>query len=135
MPLIGRAGDKVRMPMYLATMAFWNVPTLLTTWPSQQIASAAVVNTSTPLALHDKGRHIVGDDGDIEAHVAADRRGQARTLKIGARLGAEEADMLPLSLHSRSIMPTMVSAKQCVITVPFSGNRSTRYLPIFATRS
>ena len=38
---------KYGMPMYLETMAFWNVPTLLTTWPSQQMASAAVVKTST----------------------------------------------------------------------------------------
>ena len=33
------------------------------------------------------------------------------------------------------IVPTIVSAKQCVITVPLSGNISTRYEPIFAMRS
>ena len=47
-PWSGAPVTKYGMPMYLATMAFWNVPTLLTTWPSQQIASAAGGSTSTP---------------------------------------------------------------------------------------
>ena len=43
------------------------------------------------LTLHDKGRHVVGDDCHVKAHVMADRRGQARTLKIRSRLRAEQA--------------------------------------------
>ena len=50
------------------------------------------------LALHDERGHVVGDDGHVEAHVAADRRGQARALKIGPRLRAEEADVLARKL-------------------------------------
>ena len=45
------------------------------------------------LALHDERGHVVGDDGHVEAHVTADRGGEARALEIRPRLGAEQADV------------------------------------------
>ena len=50
------------------------------------------------LLLHHEGGHVVGDDGHVEAHVVADGGGQARTLEVGAGLGAEQADVLALLL-------------------------------------
>ena len=47
------------------------------------------------LALHDKGRHIVGDDRHVKAHVMADRGSQARALKIRSRLRAEQPQRFP----------------------------------------
>ena len=95
MPLVGRAGDEVRYAHVLGDDGILERADLV---DHMAVAADGVGSGGEhvhSLALYDEGRHIVGDDGDIEAHVAADRRGQARALKIGARLGAEDADMLP----------------------------------------
>ena len=49
--------------------------------------------------LHHGCRHVVGYDRDVESHVAADRRCQARALEVWSGLRTEDPDVLFLFLR------------------------------------
>ena len=97
--------------MYFATMAIWNVPTLLTTWPSRQIASAAEVNTSI-------FSFCITNAGMLSVMTVTSKPMSWQTVavsrapwKYGRVSGQNRRMFLPRFLASLSIWPTIVSPK------------------------
>ena len=102
-------------------------------WPSQQMASAAQVNTSTFSWRMTQAGILsvmtVTSNPMSRQTVAVSRA----PWKKGRVSGQKRRMSFPCRRHWRSIMPTMVSPKHWVITVPWAGNCSARYPAIRST--